>query len=293
MWSSENDKHNSSSRNNNNNSGHGSSSRIVSSSSTRSSPSSTSSILPQTPRRTMEEVWKDISPATLHQEKPLAPLMETTQSHPHHHNHHHHRHLHLHRAHPTASPSFRTMILQDFLSGPCSTVSPAAAAMEHIPLPPSSPPLPPTTLSLNSGLELRCLSGGGGAGGGGGGGSLLGNARSRSCSNSNESRDNGQAHKNGHGGSFMPSYFSDAVIGPPSPAGFFSFCAKKRMMPEGPVIDGDRRYKRMIKNRESAARSRARKQAHLSILLILSSFSSCSLCVFFFLVVSFDIDERT
>ncbi|KAG1361969.1 protein FD [Cocos nucifera] len=216
----------------------------------------------------MEEVWKDISLATLHSERPLAPLMETTHSHP----HHHHHHLHLHRAHPTASPSFRTMILQDFLSGPCSTVSPAAATMEHIPLSPSPPPLPPTALSLNSGLELRCLSGdGGAAGGGGGGGSLLGNARSRSCSNSNESRVNGQAQKNGHGGSFMPSYFSDAVIGPPSPAGFFSFCSKKRMMPEGPVIDGDRRYKRMIKNRESAARSRARKQAHLSILLTLSS----------------------
>ncbi|XP_008780307.2 protein FD-like [Phoenix dactylifera] len=264
MWSSENAKHNNKKKNK---SGHGSSSRIVSSSSARSSPSSASSILSQTPRRrTMEEMWKDITLATLHQETPLAPLLETTHSHP---QHHHHHQLQLHRPHPTASPSFRTMILQDFLSGPCSTVSPAsAAAAEHITLPPSPPPLPPTALTLKSGLELRYPAGGGGGGGGAsggagsGGGSLVVNAHSRSSSNSNESRVNGQANKNGHGGSFMPSYFSDAVISPPSPAGLFSFCSKKRMMPEGPVVDGDRRYKRMIKNRESAARSRARKQAY-------------------------------
>ncbi|XP_038974031.1 bZIP transcription factor 27-like [Phoenix dactylifera] len=249
MWSSGLDKHSNKKKNSNNNSscGHGGSSRIVSSSSSsRSSPSSTSSILPQTPRRrNMEEVWKDINLTTLHHERPLASLLEQ-HSHPHHHHHHH-----------------RAMILQDFLSGPCSTVAPADAAVEDIPLPPPPPLLPPTALSLSSGLELQCLGGGGGR---------CGCARitghSGSSSNSNGSRVNCQAinsssnNNNVHGGPFMSPSFSDAVIGPPSPAGLFSFCSRKRMMPDVPVIGGDRRHKRMIKNRESAARSRARKQAY-------------------------------
>ncbi|KAG1354161.1 hypothetical protein COCNU_07G002730 [Cocos nucifera] len=231
MWSSGLDNHSNNKKdgNNNSNSGHGGGRRIVSSSSSsRSSPSSTSSILLRTPRRrTMEEVWKDINLATLHHERPLAPLPE-----PHHHHHHHHR----------------AMILQDFLSGPCFAVSRADAAVEDIPLPPPPPLLPPTALSLSSGLELQYL----GGGGGGGGGSALMNGHSRSSSNSNGSRVNGLANNNdnGRGVPFMSPSFSDAVIGPPSPAGFFSFCSKKRVMPEGPGIGGDRRYKRMIKNRE-------------------------------------------
>ncbi|XP_073158559.1 bZIP transcription factor 27-like [Henckelia pumila] len=38
-------------------------------------------------------------------------------------------------------------------------------------------------------------------------------------------------------------------------------CGKKRF-PDSDISSGDRRHKRMIKNRESAARSRARKQAY-------------------------------
>nr|XP_010920204.3 protein FD [Elaeis guineensis] len=189
----------------------------------------------------MEEVWKDINLTSLHHERRFAPLPE-----PHHHHHHHHH---------------RAMILQDFLSGPCFTVSRANAAVEDIPLPPPPPLLPPTALSLSSGRELQYL----GGGGGGGGGSALMNGHSRSSSNSNGSRVHGQANNNDNNarsGPFMSPSFSDAVIGPSSPAGFFSFCSKKRVMPEGPGIGGDRRYKRMIKNRESAARSRARKQAY-------------------------------
>ncbi|WOL07280.1 protein FD-like [Canna indica] len=51
-----------------------------------------------------------------------------------------------------------------------------------------------------------------------------------------------------------------AGAGPPSPAELTSFCSKKRM-PENTANGSDRHFRRMIKNREAAARSRARKQA--------------------------------
>ncbi|KAL6959904.1 hypothetical protein U1Q18_040054 [Sarracenia purpurea var. burkii] len=42
----------------------------------------------------------------------------------------------------------------------------------------------------------------------------------------------------------------------------------KKRIPESDLNSGDRRSKRMIKNRESAARSRARKQEYISLLLL-------------------------
>ncbi|KAG6500162.1 bZIP transcription factor 27-like [Zingiber officinale] len=59
--------------------------------------------------------------------------------------------------------------------------------------------------------------------------------------------------------------FSDANR-PPSPIGLFSSCSKKlTLLSEPPSDDGvERRHKRMLKNRESASRSRARKQAYVN-----------------------------
>ncbi|CAL9053161.1 unnamed protein product [Musa banksii] len=228
MWSLEqpdNSHKNKSSTNGNSNGGNN---RVLSSSSSssRSSPSSNASILiPQTPRRrTMEEVWKDITLNTFHQERPITPL-------DHHIYHHHH--------HANSSPSFKGMILQDFLTGPSNRPLPVSQTVVEqlpLPLPPHpSPALPETALSLNSGLEFQ----------------YLGPDATNSHSNSSSS---------GHNASFISSAFSSVAVGPPSPTGLFSMCSKKRLQ-ENPAIGVDRHHKRMIKNRESAARSRARKQA--------------------------------
>ncbi|KAJ8505223.1 hypothetical protein OPV22_006109 [Ensete ventricosum] len=204
-----------------------SSSNMVSSSS--SSKSSLSSkpppvLIPPTTirRRTVDEVWNDISLTTLHHERLLIPL--------HHQSYHHH--------HPASSPSFKGMILQDFLAGPLNrprTISPHA--FEELPLlpPPLSPTLPQTALSLNSGMEFEYL-------------------RPRADSHSNSS-------SNGQNAYFIPSAISGAIDGPPSPTALFSLCSKNRL-PENSAVGADRYHRRMIKNRESAARSRARKQAY-------------------------------
>ncbi|WOK98826.1 protein FD-like [Canna indica] len=183
---------------------------MSSSSSSRSSPSSNSSVLvPQAPtakRRTMEELWKDINLTTLHQD---------------------HRSYHRFPG-DGSSPSFRNIILQDFLAKPVNqalAISPPAVE-EHYPPPKSA-------LSLNSGLEFQFLA--------------PDYANSHSSSSPNAS--------------FVSSALSAAVAGPPSPSGLFSLCSKRRLLPDNTTTGVDRHHKRMIKNRESAARSRARKQA--------------------------------
>ncbi|CAD5170542.1 unnamed protein product [Musa acuminata subsp. malaccensis] len=160
----------------------------------------------------MEEVWKNVTLNSLYQDKPMTPVDC-------------YRH-----DHPTSSPSFRGMILQDFPAGPLNrplTISPPAVEELPVPPPPSPPAHPQTVLNLNSGLEFQ---------------HLVVDANSRS----NASNSNGR--------------YSSAF----SPTGLFSCCSNRKMMRESLAIGIDRKHKRLIKNRESAARSRARKQAHPS-----------------------------
>ncbi|CAL9076148.1 unnamed protein product [Musa acuminata var. zebrina] len=204
MWPPEQDNHHGSSNNR----------AASSSSSSRTSPSSTTStLLPRTPkRRTMEEVWRDISLCSLHhQERQLTPM------------NHHQRHS------PATSPSFRATMLQDFLAGPLNR--PHAVPPDDVPRPRSST-TPLTQLSLSPTLEIQPMG-------------------SDAHANSSSS---------GYNASFISPAFSGNMRRPPSPIGLFSFCSKEAVS-ENPSASCDRRHKRMIKNRESAARSRARKQA--------------------------------
>lgn len=138
-------------------------------------------------------------------------------------------HLRLER-HPPPSPSANIVVLQDFL---------ASAPVPQPPTPPPPPlplPLPPTALSLSSTLEFTYLSAGAGP--------------PSNSSSGDDSR-----------GDFMPDSFAGAH------ADIFSFAARKHGAAADPprcpgAGGGDRRHRRMIKNRESAARSRARKQAY-------------------------------
>ncbi|KAJ3706285.1 hypothetical protein LUZ61_009990 [Rhynchospora tenuis] len=212
-----------------------------SSSSSRSSPSSNASIIfPQTPRRSMEDVWKDITLMT-----PLQNHCMHGSSNHHHHshqNHHHNQHQnHFHLS--NKSNSFKGMILQDFLAGPLNRPLSISQPVEDPPTLPQipTPNLPPTSLSLNSGLDFG----------------YLGNSPS-SNSSSGDSRITGRAPETS---SFISPALNDMIMDPSSPGNILSFCSKRRI-PEGSMVGGDRRQKRMIKNRESAARSRARKQAY-------------------------------
>lgn len=141
--------------------------------------------------------------------------------------------LRLQRHHPP-SPSANIVVLQDFL---------ASAPVPQPPTPPPPPPLPlplpPTALSLSSTLEFTYLSAGAGAG------------PPSNSSSGDDSR-----------GDFMPDSYAGARTD------IFSFAARKHGAAADPPqcpgagAGGDRRHRRMIKNRESAARSRARKQAY-------------------------------
>ncbi|OMO87343.1 hypothetical protein CCACVL1_09099 [Corchorus capsularis] len=128
--------------------------------------------------------------------------------------------------------AFPSMIFQDFLARPLNKELPprrnstvVSIAEETSPFG-SLEPTPGTILSLNSGSDFQYLE----------------------TTTVDPLRPN-PAVMNGHGA-------------PPfgSPTAFPSFC--KRRAQENNENSVDRRHKRMMKNRESAARSRARKQAY-------------------------------
>ncbi|KAK4781115.1 hypothetical protein SAY87_017221 [Trapa incisa] len=172
----------------------------------------------------MEELWKDISPSPLH----------------HLHGHHHHHP-------PFSSPSARQdMIFQDFL-GPSPPTSvpghPSGGQYGGSTLSSSSAlnPTPVTVLSLNSGKEFHFLEG---------------------PSPLRSSGVSGNLHRGGitNISSAPFSRFPFDSLANSTPA-LPCLGAKKRTN-DSEIGSGDRRHKRMIKNRESAARSRARKQAY-------------------------------
>ncbi|CAL9079132.1 Basic region leucine zipper [Musa troglodytarum] len=156
----------------------------------------------------MEEVWKDISLSTLHQDVPSTPLLSI----------HHHYHRTFHTSNPNTTSSFGGITLEDFL---------ADAPKEATPVPPPSS-RPPASIDPSPDNSVRFF------------GYDL-NTSACDCTS-------------------IVSSFNDA----------HSECTKKRLPEQQPnrSIDGqdgaERRKKRIIKNRESAARSRARKQAYIN-----------------------------
>ncbi|KAK6277918.1 hypothetical protein POUND7_018241 [Theobroma cacao] len=214
-------------KNNNNSSSYiGCGSSPSKSSSTCSSPTPCSSPSPNTlnlsAKKSMEEVWKDISLASL-ADHPAGTVLSST----------------------TSNPTFPGMIFQDFLARPLNKEPPRRGSVsidtsltEETTLFGSLPPTPGTLLSLNSGCDFISME-----------------------SSGDPVRPNPAV--NGRTGVGTPSFGSSHnstfhAFG--SSAVFPSFCLKRAQ--ENNENSNDRRHKRMMKNRESAARSRARKQAY-------------------------------
>ncbi|KAL5995697.1 hypothetical protein ACLOJK_025765 [Asimina triloba] len=214
-----------------------------------SNTSSSSSLLqlPSQTRKTMEELWKDISLSSLHERPTRSEILTVDVDH---------------------GPKSRATIgLQDFLARPfhhppSSNDSLLLFGPSSSPSPPSRPlPVPTTALSLNSGPpEFPTLD-------------ALPTFHTssppppppNSNNNNNNNSDYHHCFPNAASGSFSfmadtprTSAFDAFASSPPA---FSSLCNKKRLGPDSQENSGDRRHKRMIKNRESAARSRARKQA--------------------------------
>ncbi|XP_042986977.1 protein FD isoform X1 [Carya illinoinensis] len=139
---------------------------------------------------------------------------------------------------PHSTSNFRNVILQDFLARPFSKDPPpsmvSTATETSLYGSASLVPPPATVLSLNSGSEFHFL-------------------------DNTDPLMRPDSHLLSHPISNVSS-FSSRFEALASTTGVPSFGQKR--VQESDSSSGDRRHKRMIKNRESAARSRARKQAY-------------------------------
>ncbi|XP_072961106.1 bZIP transcription factor 27-like [Typha angustifolia] len=174
-------------------------------------------------RRTMEEVWKDINYTTkLHDQERSNSRLPINLS---------SSSSNSCNTTPHAGLRLRGIILQDFLAGPLNQ-----PISKPIQLGPPLASIPPTVLSLRSSLEFNF------------------DARSHQAINAQEASTTSTV---------TATATATATASPVSSIHLFSFCPNKRM-PESPqgAIGGEGSNKRMIRNRESAARSRARKQAY-------------------------------
>jgi hypothetical protein len=167
----------------------------------------------------MEEVWKDISLASLrdNSNNTLSSSIATN-----------------HRP-----AGFCGMIFQDFLPRSSNKVLPTVEMATFLGSP--APP-PATSLSLNSASDFAYL-------------------ESRTPIKQNPQLPSHASVVT------TPNYFVSSLNSPVGVLGsssLFPSCCKKRVQEYGDD-SSDRRHKRMIKNRESAARSRARKQEPFSL----------------------------
>ncbi|KAF5462155.1 hypothetical protein F2P56_018185 [Juglans regia] len=182
----------------------------------------------------MEDVWKDISLASLHDPSYNTTLSSTVTN-----------------TTTTHKPAFCGMILQDFLARPLGKDRPTrfasssgtgdghSSALETTLLGSPAPP-PATILSLKSGSDFAYLQ--------------------SSCTPIGPNP-RLQRHVSFTTPSFVSSF--NSVFDVSGSSLVLPSCCKRRAQ-ENDDNPGDRRNKRMIKNRESAARSRARKQAYTS-----------------------------
>ncbi|XP_044510751.1 protein FD [Mangifera indica] len=213
----------SSSRNNNSST---SPSKSKSSSSTSSSPAPFSPSSSSATKTTMEEVWRDISLSSLNDHS-NSTLTNTNSNHNNNNQH----------------SNYPSLILQDFLARPFFNNDPPARARGPSAEPtfPSLKPPLATMLSLNSGS----------------GSDVQGIEPSAPDPGRPNQQLNG--HMNFGTRSFGCSH-NTVLDAMDSPTVFPPYCKKR--LSENDDYSDDRRHKRMIKNRESAARSRARKQAY-------------------------------